>query len=594
MIRQRQKQMRILLWILSLIAVATVVAAFIDSIRLVRPSKTTANAFDDAWVLEDAKSGDTIFRAPGHIATPAGQPVILKNRLPKTVEENTVLMIETQFQHFSVKVGDAVVYECSRSADHTIGAEPFPDYYMMPISNDYAGSEITLEIVSGYASYSGEIGALLYGVKGEVLLQFLKTHIAGFLGGLLLVATALILFCMKVGLAGYDGRQYELSCLSMMALLFGLFMVLGNKLVFLLFEGTQGLWMGRLLSVMLLPFFYGMYLYCIIDKKQIRRFLDCAMILLFLNFLAAYVIILLGLLDVVVYSQIAVGTVLAVLVFLTFILFAGGAAFEKRDLTYHGISNIVFFIFIVLYALAKRRENLAPYREWFLAAGVLIWCLLMLLHTVGRLSDTLRGERLLQKKAVQDYRQQTLLNLKPDAIFGGLHTLLDMMKRQDTAAPHYLVHISNYLRGRMNMLRYERDMMIPFQEEFLHIQGGLEMMMHKNRNFSYNTEIKVEDFSVPAFAVEAFVENAMLHGAGTEKQPTVISVKTYETQKDYAVQIIDTGKGFDVDRIKEQGEYGILQTIKRLEQQADATVDIRSREGKGTVVTIKLPKSQAS
>lgn len=316
MMRQRQKQMHILLWILSLVAAVTVVAAFVNSIRLVRPSTAAANAFDDAWVLEDEKSGDTIFYTPGHVAAPAGQPVVLKNRLPKTVEENTVLMIETRFQHFSVKVGDAVVYECRQSADHTIGVEPFPDYYMMPISNDYAGSEITLEIVSAYAAYSGQIGTLLYGVRGEVLLRFLKTQLAGLFGGLLLIAAALILLCVRAGLAGYGGRQYELSCLSMMTLLFGLFMVLGNKLVFLFFEGTQGLWMGRLLSVMLLPFFYGMYLYCIIDKKQIRRFLDCAMILLFLNFLAAYVIILLGLLDVVVYSRIAIGTVAVVLVFL--------------------------------------------------------------------------------------------------------------------------------------------------------------------------------------------------------------------------------------------------------------------------------------
>lgn len=594
MIGQRQKQLHILLWILGCIALITAAAACAGSGGLQRISGDTANAFDDAWVLEDPVRGDTIFHAPGHVAMPVGQPVVLKNRLPEVMSEDMVLLVQTSFQHFTIKLGDTVFYEFKKDSSHSIGEEPFPGMYLIPLPNAYASSGITLEITSEYASYSGRIGKITYGVRGDVLLQLLKTQGAGLFGGLLLLLLACVMFFVKAGMGAYGRRKYELTYLGLMIMLFSLFMLSGNQFILLKLEGTQGIWIIRLLSMMLLPFFYVLYLYCIVDKKQIRRFLDCSIIILALNFLAAYVIVLLGLLDVVVYSKISIGTSVFVLAFLTFILFSGGIAFDKRDLTYHGISNIVFFIFAAVYYFTSKKAGLSDYSAWVLVAGVSLWCCLMLFQVVERVADTLQGEKLLQVRAVKEYRQQTLFHLKPDAIFGGLHTLLDMMKKQDSAAPRYLVQISNYLRGRMNMLRYGPDTLIPFKEELLHIQGGLELQMHKSAAFSYNMEIKVEEFMVPAFSIEAFVENAMIHGAGTAEHPTLISVKTYETQKEYAVQIIDTGRGFDIDHIKSQGEYGITQTVLRLEQQADAAVDIRSRQDKGTVVTIKLPKAHVS
>lgn len=592
MLRERQKQLHIFLWIVGSITLLCMLCSYIGGTGRVRVTKSATGTFDDAWVLQDEENGNVIIHTPKQLKAEAGQSIVLKNRLPEVLPENTVLLVETAFQHFELKIGDMVLYSCGQDSNHTIGKEPFPGYYMIPISGGYAGFEIELTMTSDYGAYAGNIGTLVLGGRGDVILRLFKEHLGGLLGGVLLLILAVVMFILKAGMGSFAKRKYELTYVTVMLLLFGLYMLFSNGMLKLLCEGTQGLYMSSLLTVLVLPFFYVMYLYTIVDKKAVMRFVNYAMIVLIVNYVIAYVMVLLDIVDVVVYSVVAVIVELVVLAILTFILSAAAVKYKQPDLTYHAVSNIVFFVFLLASLITGYSTKLSVYSDLFLAFGSLIWCFLMLFHTEGRIADTMRGELLLEKNALAEYKQQTLKNLKPDTLFGGLHTLLDMMKRQDAGAARYLVQFSNYLRGRLNMIYYEPDMVVPFEEELTHITGYLELVMHRNGNYEYQTEIKITDFRVPAFSVVAFVENAVIYGAGTPEMPALISVKTYETAKDYAVQIVDTGCGFDADNVKSRSEYGIFKTTERLQNLVDASVDIRSREGKGTVVTIKLPKNR--
>ena len=592
MFRGRQKQLHIFLWIVGIITLCCMLCSYIGGSGSVRLAQSAAGIFDDAWVLQGGANGDEIIYTPAQVKAEEGQQLVLKKRLPEVLPENTVLLVETAFQHFDLKIGNTPLYSCGQRDNHTIGREPFPGYYMIPMDGGYAGYEIEIAITSDYGLYAGDIGTLMLGSRGDVILTLLKEHLAGFAGGVLLLILAVVMFLLKAGMGGFAKRKYEFTYVTLMLFLFGVYMICSNGLPRLLFEGTQGLYISSMLVVLLIPFLYEMYLYAIVDRRQVLKFVNCAMILLIINYVIAFVLVVLDLVDVVVCCVIAVIAELVILGILTFILSAAAVKYKRGDLTYHAISNIVFFIFLLAGLIMGYSEQLAPYRHLVLTAGILIWCFLMLFHAEGRIAETIQGELLIERNALSEYKRQTLKNLMPDTLFGGLHTLLDMMKRQDERAPKYLVQFSNYLRGRLNMLHYEQNVLIPFEEEMTHITGCLELVMHKNANFEYETEIKVTDFLVPAFSIEAFVENAVHYGAGTAKKPSLISVKTYETAKDYAVQIVDTGCGFDVDAVKSRSEYSIYKMTERLQNTVDATVDVKSRTGKGTVVTIKLPKNR--
>ena len=550
-----------------------------------------STSFDDAWVIKD-DNGDILLNSSQKLKQNAGENVIIYNRLPNQLPDNCVLLVESRFTHFELLLEDMVVYQCDQSTNHTIGREPFPGFYMIPIPAGYQGKQITLSVTSDYKAYAGYIGTLLFGSRGDILWQMAGRYLPGLCMGILLVVLSLILFLLKGSMASMTKRKYELTYVAMLLLLSGVYLIVQNGLLRLVCSTTQGLYITAILLLLLMPFYYDLYLNTILDKRAVRRFVSWALLLQMISYVAACVLVVLGVVDAVLYGRLLMGFTLLMLAAMTFILLAAAVRYRQSELTYHGTCNIVFFIFLIVGAVVQHIDRLQPYCDVIVAAGILIWCLLMMFHVEGRLADTMQGELNLERRALAEYKERTLKKLMPDTLFGGLHALLDMMKRQDADAPQFLVKLSDYLRGRLNMLRYAETEMIPFEEECSHMLGCLELAMHRTHAFSYQTELKVQDFYVPAFTLEAFVENAVQYGAGTSKQPTMISLKSYETAKAYAVQIVDTGAGFDVDHVTAGGEYGIANVTKRLSETAGATVDIRSRKGKGTVVTVKFPKQK--
>ncbi len=586
-----QKQLHMVTWVLSLLllGILLLLCIGVDSDKdsaFVKPEQV-----DTVWVHSDNNKGDTIFHAPGKINIDVGEPLTLTTKLSDSLMHNTVLLVKSEFQHFVVRVDEQVLYTLDFNENHSIGHEPFPGYHMIAIPVGYGGQQLTLEITSTYEKYSGMVNRLLLGNRGDVLMTLAYEQFGGLLGGILLVLIGGILFFAKVMLGAEGRKQYALSYTVLLLVLSGVFLLSGNSFLMLMTTKTQVLWMLRLFVILILPLIYTLYLRAVVEKRRVLRFVEVGIILGFLNVLIAVVLIAMGMVDVTVYVTIGSIFFLAILGLMTFILIIGGIHFEQGDLTYFGFSNIVFIVAFVLQYVFYNVNKLMPFAEATVAVGVLIWCAMMLLYMEGILMDFWRGERLLQQIKLSELREDILMNLKPDTIFGGFHTLLDYMKRQDSDAPQFLVHISNYVRGRFNMLFYEEDKMIPFEEELKHIVGCLELRMQKEGTFSYTLECKEMDFYVPAFSIEAFVENAVSHGAGTISKPGEITVKTYETKDDYGIQIVDTGKGFHTSDVKSKGKCGILAVTRKLHVACEGTVDIKSKLNQGTIVTIKLPKS---
>lgn len=586
-----QKQLHMITNVLAcvLLAIVLFLCLGLDSSKDV--SLNDIENVESVWVISNEENGDSIFHVPGVAEIAPGEALTLTTKLSDTLPENTVLLVKTEFQHFVAKIDGQVIYDLDQAENHTVGKEPFPGYHLISIPVGHAGKQLTLEITSFYDKYSGHVNRLLLGNQGDVMMTLAHEQIGGLIGGILLVVIGIILFFAKVMLGAEGRKQYAVSYTVWLLILSGAYLLLGNGFLMLMVAKTQILWMLRLFVVFMLPLVYLLYLHTVVEKRQVLRFVEYGMLLAFVHLVVAVVLLGFGMVDVTTYVTVGSVFMLVILGIMTFILFVGGIHFEQSDLTYFGFSNIVVFISLVLQLICTKVEKLVPFSELCLAVGILIWCVMILLFMEGILVDFWRGQRLLQKQELSELREDILRDLKPDTIFGGFHTLLDYMKRQDVEAPQFLVHISNYVRGRFNMLFYEEDKMVSFEEELKHITGCLELHMQKEGTFTYELECKEMNFFVPAFSIEAFVENAVTYGAGTTGKPTKISVKTYETKEDYAIQIADTGKGFHPDDVKSKSKCGILAMTKKLYHMCDASVDIKSKLNKGTVVTIKLPKA---
>ena len=111
-------------------------------------------------------------------------------------------------------------------------------------------------------------------------------------------------------------------------------------------------------------------------------------------------------------------------------------------------------------------------------------------------------------------------------------------------------------------------------------------------------------YLIPHMTIQPLVENSIYHGVEKMLTPCTISVSLREEINRIRIQVSDDGPGMTADELQaartfsiESKEHGIgLKNIyERLKMAFDqeAEFDISSSLGKGTTVTIRIPKAEA-
>ena len=131
--------------------------------------------------------------------------------------------------------------------------------------------------------------------------------------------------------------------------------------------------------------------------------------------------------------------------------------------------------------------------------------------------------------------------------------------------------------------------MVSFSRELEYIKAYLGIQYKRNDNLEALVEDKVVDFDVPFNTIEPLVENAVVNGALKSENNGRIVVRSYERLDCFAIQIVDNGKGIGPDK-KFTGKQSFKTIKKRLGSMCGATVEIKNKPDKGTILTIKIPK----
>ena len=85
----------------------------------------------------------------------------------------------------------------------------------------------------------------------------------------------------------------------------------------------------------------------------------------------------------------------------------------------------------------------------------------------------------------------------------------------------------------------------------------------------------------------------MRHGVWPRSEGGVVLVSSEETAQAYVIRIEDDGVGYDVSDpppVMRGHGIGIKNSVYRLEAQVNGAVTVASEVGKGTSVTITIPK----
>lgn len=178
--------------------------------------------------------------------------------------------------------------------------------------------------------------------------------------------------------------------------------------------------------------------------------------------------------------------------------------------------------------------------------------------------------------------------IKPHFIFNALTTIKSSYHGNLTAGDNALELFSEYIRKSLSLIDNE---VMPFEQELKNISHYIDFINAcKPRPFCVIYNIDVTDFSVPAFSLQPFVENALKYSKVNEKDGGYIMISTSSEGEFVKISIADNGVGFDSSQLKE-GAHGINNCKERFRLLFNTEPVISSIVSVGTEIIITIRRT---
>ena len=193
-------------------------------------------------------------------------------------------------------------------------------------------------------------------------------------------------------------------------------------------------------------------------------------------------------------------------------------------------------------------------------------------------------------------RMQIMLSqIQPHFLYNTLSAIQYLCDHDPKAAGETTAKFSRYLQGNMSALKDDGE--IPFAQELEHTKIYLDIEKVRYEDaLQIEYDITCTDFYLPTLTLQPIAENAVRHGARGKRRAGTVKLATREYPEHYEIIVTDDGPGFDPEApaLADDGRdhIGITNVRDRLEQISGGTLRIQSEPGKGTVVTIEIPKKR--
>ena len=234
-----------------------------------------------------------------------------------------------------------------------------------------------------------------------------------------------------------------------------------------------------------------------------------------------------------------------------------------------------------------------PLFEIGMALTLLNQIVILIIDLRKQYLESIRYQQM-QKELYEAKVSLMVSQIQPHFLYNSLTSIAMMCTKDPKKARSATVNFADYLRGNMNSLKQKAP--VPFTQELEHLKKYLmleEMRFGDMLNIEY--DITTTDFVIPQLSVQPLVENAVKHGVGMKEDGGTVTIATREEDDCYKVIITDDGVGFDTTKpVRDDGRshVGMENVRQRLKELCDAEVIIESEIGKGTVATIRIPKTE--
>ncbi len=527
---------------------------------------------------------------PGFAAAGKGGRLVMENVLPASVTEGSYLAVMGSDSFIRVTINGEEVY-LSPSIENNGHLTPLPGWMFIPLKSDYSAGTVDLDISYPYSYSSGMIPRILIGSHSEVLLYAsYSSYLSMYVGVSVVILGALIFIFSLVNLTARDSIP-GLPFLGIYVAAVGLILVNSSSAPRMDGYGYYTEFMLSNLLLRTLPMIHSLYMYLGSSSERRRRIFLVLFLLSMADFIVSLGLHMAGVWDLTASLWAAMALVLLELGISFF--------FEAEKLKSSGRFYAVLTLAgIGAFAAGTAADILGHYTSLFPSPGyktlsALVFAVCETIAVVALTYNSSLGSLRLANELTKSRVKLMISQIQPHFVYNALNAIRAMIKKEPDRAYDMVYDFAGYLRYNINALSDIE--IIPFSEEMKHIKVYVDIEKERFRervNVIY--ELEDMDFGVPPLSVQPFVENAIKHGICKKPLGGTVTVRSFEEEDCFVVEVIDDGVGFDTSLLASEDKRGVglNNSIYRLKSLAGAEVDIKSHIGEGTKVKISFPKDR--
>ena len=191
--------------------------------------------------------------------------------------------------------------------------------------------------------------------------------------------------------------------------------------------------------------------------------------------------------------------------------------------------------------------------------------------------------------------KNSLSQMQPHFLYNTLASIREIILVDPEYASELIVDFTTHLRACIKTM--SSNDLVPFCQELDNIKAYANIeKMRLGEKLKVEYSVACDDFMIVPLSIQPLVENAIRHGIYERgAKGGVVSISAYRNGEEYVVCVKDDGIGFDYEKMKAEVESGkrdstgISSLVFRLEKMLNAKVEIISRIGCGTEVTVRVP-----
>jgi hypothetical protein len=215
-------------------------------------------------------------------------------------------------------------------------------------------------------------------------------------------------------------------------------------------------------------------------------------------------------------------------------------------------------------------------------------------HAAARWYEAWQEQRVVAAQLERDLTAAQLSALRsqlnPHFLFNSLHSVVTLIGRDPDGARRMVVRLADLLRATLSIAE---EQLIPLSRELEMVRNYLdiELVRFADRlSVQWDVDERLLDALVPAFALQPFVENAIIHGVSRTSGPGQIRIAATAVGDRLQLTVIDNGPGPLLASSRSSG-IGLANLRARLDTlySEEAASVALTKVSDGTLATLTIP-----